>query len=242
MAKPTISDIGSSCHIHVSVWDTEDNARMADPSAPHDLSGVGRSFLGGLLEHTPELFWLFAPNVNSYKRFQSASFAPTAVTWGRDNRTAGFRIVGHGQSRRVECRIPGADVNPYLGYAALLAAGLDGIANLYASDRFYLGVLSQVREALSAKYGVADAQLEFFDAVLGDAKENVAWEEEVLPHWACSTERQLLSARAFRERLDIEGQCLYSLAEMLTGKSPFQAPRGAEIPLLVGNEITPVQA
>ena len=76
-----------------------------------------------------ELALLIAPTVNSYKRYATESWAPTSISWGRDNRTCGFRIVGHGQSRRVECRIPGADVNPYLGYAALLAAGLDGIAN-----------------------------------------------------------------------------------------------------------------
>ncbi len=76
-----------------------------------------------------ELALLIAPSVNSYKRYATESWAPTSISWGRDNRTCGFRIVGHGQSRRVECRIPGADVNPYLGYAALLAAGLDGIAN-----------------------------------------------------------------------------------------------------------------
>jgi glutamine synthetase len=127
MAKPSISDIGSSCHIHASVWDSDDTAKMPDPAAPHELSGLARSFLGGLLEHTPELMWLFAPNVNSYKRFQSASFAPTAVTWGRDNRTCAYRVVGEGESLRVENRMPGADVNPYLSAAATVMAGLDGI-------------------------------------------------------------------------------------------------------------------
>jgi glutamine synthetase len=128
MAKPSISDIGSSCHIHASVWGADGTAKMPDPAAPHDLSRTGRSFLAGLLEHTPELMWLFAPNVNSYKRFQSESFAPTAVTWGRDNRTCGYRVVGEGDSLRVENRMPGADVNPYLSCAATLMAGLDGIA------------------------------------------------------------------------------------------------------------------
>jgi glutamine synthetase len=127
MAKPSISEIGSSCHIHASVWDTDGTAKMPDPEAPHDLSRLGRSFLAGLLEHTPELMWLFAPNVNSYKRFQSESFAPTAVTWGRDNRTCGYRLVGEGESLRVENRMPGADVNPYLSCAATVIAGLDGI-------------------------------------------------------------------------------------------------------------------
>jgi glutamine synthetase len=127
MAKPSISEIGSSCHIHASLWDNDGNPKMPDPSAPHELSGPGRSFLGGLLAHTPELMWLFAPNVNSYKRFQSASFAPTAVTWGRDNRTCGYRLVGDGESLRVENRMPGADVNPYLSCAATVIAGLDGV-------------------------------------------------------------------------------------------------------------------
>jgi pyrroloquinoline quinone (PQQ) biosynthesis protein C len=119
---------------------------------------------------------------------------------------------------------------------------LDGIANLYASDLYYRDVLGKVRDALSTKYQVPDAALEFFDAVRGDAAENIAWEKDVLPYWACSTERQLTAARAFRERLDIEGQCLIGVTEMANGGHPFKAPKGAEIPSLVGNEITPVQA
>ena len=127
MAKPSIDEIGSSCHIHASVWGTDETAKMPDPAAPHELSRLGRSFLGGLLEHTTELMWLFAPNVNSYKRFQSSSFAPTVIAWGHDNRTCGYRVVGEGESLRVENRMPGADVNPYLSGAATLIAGLDGI-------------------------------------------------------------------------------------------------------------------
>jgi glutamine synthetase len=91
-----------------------------------------RHFLGGLREHVGELALFLAPSVNSYKRYAAESWAPTSISWGRDNRTCGFRVVGHGQSRRMECRIPGADVNPYLGFAAMLAAGLAGIEN--ASD------------------------------------------------------------------------------------------------------------
>jgi glutamine synthetase len=92
-------------------------------------TAVFRHYLGGIRAHIRELALFVAPSINSYKRFAAESWAPTSVSWGRDNRTCGFRIVGHGQSVRPECRIPGADVNPYLGYAALLAAGLDGIAN-----------------------------------------------------------------------------------------------------------------
>jgi glutamine synthetase len=124
MAKPSEDDIGSSCHIHSSLFNDEKSAFVDDSGEETD---VFRHFLGGMRRHLRELALFVAPAVNSYKRYATESWAPTSISWGRDNRTCGFRVVGHGQSRRVECRIPGADVNPYLGYAALLAAGLDGI-------------------------------------------------------------------------------------------------------------------
>jgi len=127
MAKPSEKDIGSSCHIHSSlVYASSGESAFVDG---HDETDTFRHYLGGLRSRIRELALLIAPTVNSYKRYAAESWAPTSIAWGRDNRTAGFRIVGHSQSRRVECRIPGADVNPYLGYAALLAAGLDGITN-----------------------------------------------------------------------------------------------------------------
>ena len=126
MAKPSEKDIGSSCHIHSSLLDGEGSSAFVDG---HDETDRFRHYLGGMRSHIRELALFVAPSVNSYKRYAAESWAPTSVSWGRDNRTCGFRIVGHGQSRRAECRIPGADVNPYLGYAALLAAGLDGIEN-----------------------------------------------------------------------------------------------------------------
>jgi glutamine synthetase len=125
MAKPSEKDIGSSCHIHSSLVST-DGGGSAFVDGDEE-TGTFRNFLGGLRAHVRELALLLAPSVNSYKRYATESWAPTSVSWGRDNRTCGFRIVGHGQSRRVECRIPGADVNPYLGFAAVLAAGLDGV-------------------------------------------------------------------------------------------------------------------
>jgi glutamine synthetase len=124
MAKPSEKDIGSSCHIHSSLIDTSGKSAFVDGEEETDAF---RHYLGGQRAHIRELALFVAPSVNSYKRYAAESWAPTSVSWGRDNRTCGFRIVGHGQSRRAECRIPGADVNPYLGYAALLAAGLDGI-------------------------------------------------------------------------------------------------------------------
>jgi glutamine synthetase len=124
MAKPSEKDIGSSCHIHTSLVDSDGKSAFVDGDEETD---VFRHFLGGQRAHIRELALFVAPSINSYKRYAAESWAPTSVSWGRDNRTCGFRIVGHGQSRRVECRIPGADANPYLAFAALLAAGLDGI-------------------------------------------------------------------------------------------------------------------
>ena len=126
MAKPSEKDIGSSCHIHSSLIDAGSASAFVDGEAETD---VFRHYLGGMRARIRELALFVAPSVNSYKRYATESWAPTSISWGRDNRTCGFRVVGHGQSRRAECRIPGADVNPYLGYAALLAAGLDGIEN-----------------------------------------------------------------------------------------------------------------
>jgi glutamine synthetase len=116
---------GSSCHIHLSLRDTDDRPVMAGDR--DGLSTVMEHFLAGQLAHVRELSLFLAPNVNSYKRYQPGTFAPTAVRWGRDNRTCALRVVGHGESLRFEHRVPGADVNPYLAVAALIAAGLDGV-------------------------------------------------------------------------------------------------------------------
>ena len=132
MAKWTMDDVGSSCHVHTSLWDAESgDPLMADGSGsashPSGLSTVGRRFLAGQLHAARELAWMAAPTVNSYRRYVPGSWAPTAVVYGEDNRTCGFRLVGHGAGRRVESRIPGADVNPYLVLAGAIAAGLYGI-------------------------------------------------------------------------------------------------------------------
>ena len=126
MAKYSADEVGSSCHVHSSVWSTDGQPLMADGDGA-ELSAIGRRWLAGLLAAGRELAWMHAPMVNSYKRYVSESWAPTALTWGHDNRTCGFRVVGHGASLRVESRVPGADVNPYLCFAATIAAGLHGI-------------------------------------------------------------------------------------------------------------------
>lgn len=141
MAKPDHAWTGSSSHIHLSAWDTEGARNLFhDPGGqPYGMSETMRHFLGGLLACAPELSLFTAPNVNSYKRYAVASWAPTGVAWGRDNRTCAFRIVGYGQSLRIESRIPGADTNPYLAYAACLAAGLHGIERRIEPPAEYRG-------------------------------------------------------------------------------------------------------
>ncbi|WP_158887718.1 glutamine synthetase family protein [Amycolatopsis anabasis] len=119
---------GNSCHIHISLRSTEGDAVLAG-DRPGGFSPLMEHFLAGQLAGLRELTYFFAPNVNSYKRFVPGSFAPTAVAWGTDNRTCALRVVGHGDSLRVENRVPGGDVNPYLAVAALIAAGLHGIEN-----------------------------------------------------------------------------------------------------------------
>ncbi|MFI6178336.1 MULTISPECIES: glutamine synthetase family protein [unclassified Nonomuraea] len=125
MAKPNQRE-GNSCHIHISLRGPDGDPAMAG-EGPYGLSPLGARFIAGQLAHLRELTLLYAPNVNSYKRYVPGSFAPTAVKWGVDNRTCSLRLVGHGPSLRVENRVPGGDVNPYLAVAALIAAGLDGI-------------------------------------------------------------------------------------------------------------------
>ncbi|HFQ93397.1 MAG TPA: glutamine synthetase, partial [Anaerolineae bacterium] len=130
MAKYASGQAGSSCHMHLSLWRDGRNAFAGQEQiGPVRGSEIFRWFLGGWMAHVPEMMVFYAPTVNSYKRYEDGSWAPTRLAWSYDNRTAGFRVVGRGDSLRIECRIPGADVNPYLGFAAALASGLDGIAN-----------------------------------------------------------------------------------------------------------------
>jgi len=118
---------GNSCHIHLSLRGADGSAVFADESDPRGMSPLFKSFLAGQLAHTSELTLLYAPQINSYKRFVEGSFAPTAIAWGLDNRTLSFRVVGRGSGMRVENRVPGGDVNPYLATAAMIAAGISGI-------------------------------------------------------------------------------------------------------------------
>ena len=153
MAKYAPHEAGNSCHIHLSLWKGGRNlfwhppARRprSKPDAPCG-SELFRQFLGGLLKYSPELCLCFAPTINSYKRYQPGSWAPTRMAWALDNRTVGFRVVGEQNAFRLENRMPGADANPYLAFAAMLAAGLAGVdekldcgaaytGNAYVDDR-----------------------------------------------------------------------------------------------------------
>ena len=130
MAKPHFDDAGSSCHIHSSLWDADAATSLMAGDGEHHMSDavplVPRRTDGHRAPSSP---CSFAPTVNSYRRFLPGSWAPTAIGWAVDNRTLGFRVVGHGQGMRVENRIPGADANPYHAFAATIAGGLYGIAN-----------------------------------------------------------------------------------------------------------------
>ena len=131
MAKWNYSLSGSSSHIHQSLWSADGKTPMFyDKAGDHGMSKLMQHYLAGQLAHSGEITYFLAPYMNSYRRFIAGTFAPTRAIWSHDNRTAGFRLCGGGSKAvRVECRVGGADLNPYLAFAALLAAGLDGIEN-----------------------------------------------------------------------------------------------------------------
>jgi glutamine synthetase len=184
---------GSSCHIHLSLRG-EDGALVFDDGSG-GRSATYESFVAGLLATLSDFTLLYAPNINSYKRFAAGSFAPTAIAWGEDNRTCALRLVGKGAASRVENRVPGADVNPYLAIAAMLAGGLHGIeqgltleppctGNAYVADLPRVpGTLREAREAFAASpiakeafgaevvdhyLNMADVELAAFDATVTD--------------------------------------------------------------------------
>ncbi|MGF1667892.1 MAG: glutamine synthetase family protein [Acidimicrobiia bacterium] len=158
MAKPDITEAGSSCHLHVSLWSGDEPAFPGDERfGPVDGTDVFRWFLGGWMQRIPELMPFFAPTVNSYKRYQDGSWAPTRIAWSYDNRTAGFRVVGEGRSLRIECRVPGADANPYLAYAAVLAAGMDGIRNRTEPPDVFEGDVYQAQHLPRVPYTLREA-------------------------------------------------------------------------------------
>src|SRR5882672_618282 len=174
MPKPWAAEVGSSCHIHISLWRGGKNAFWDTKHG--EGSPLFRQFLGGLMKYSPELCYFFAPTINSYKRYQSASWAPTKMAWSHDNRTVGFRVVGQGNSFRIENRMPGADANPYLGFAAMMAAGLAGIEEQLDCGKDYHGnayvdgklrsLPKSLREAADLLHSSKLARKSFGDAVV----------------------------------------------------------------------------
>ena len=141
MAKPYADWTGSSGHLHISLWDLAGEKPLfsEEGAGPYGMSQTMRWFLGGMMALQRELALFIAPNVNSYKRYAVASWAPVNVVWGRDNRTTGFRIVGRGAGLHIENRFPGGDMNAYLAYAAEVAAGLYGITHKIEPPAEYKG-------------------------------------------------------------------------------------------------------
>jgi glutamine synthetase len=173
MAKFATDRAGSSCHIHFSLWKDGRNAFDKQPD-------VFRWFLGGWLAHVPDVMVFYAPTVNSYKRYVDASWAPTRLAWSNDNRTAGFRVVGTGSATRIECRIPGADCNPYLALAASLASGLEGIRKQIAPPEAFVGDIYAAKDLPRVPYTLSQATETF---VKSDFAKR-AFGEEVVEHYS----------------------------------------------------------
>ena len=174
MAKPHTERAGSSCHVHISLW--RDGENVFSGESPDEL----RWFLGGCLRHVPDVMVLFAPTVNSYKRYRDESWAPTRLAWSGDNRTAGFRLVGSGSSVRIECRIPGADCNPYLALAALLATGLEGIASQTEPPPAFVGDVYAADDLPRVPATLHEAT----DAFAGSAFADAAFGPDVVEHYS----------------------------------------------------------
>ncbi|MDQ7260612.1 glutamine synthetase family protein [Paracoccus sp. PS-1] len=188
MAKYAHGRAGSSSHVHQSLFRDGLNA-FHDPGAEHGMSALMRHYLAGQLAHAGALTYFLAPYVNSYKRFVTGLFAPTRAVWALDNRTAGFRVCGAGSGAiRIECRIGGADLNPYLACAALLAAGLDGVERqlelgpAFAGDAYAArdlpGVPRTLGDAARALDASAMLRAAFGDAVIEHYLHAAAWELE----------------------------------------------------------------
>ncbi len=183
MAKWKMEEAGSSCHLHTSVWNADGSASlMWDAAAPRNQSEIFRHFLGGCMATARELSIMFAPFVNSYKRYQLGTWAPTAIVWGPDNRTCGFRIVGEHNGLRVENRIPGADANPYLAFAATIAAGLYGIEHKIEPPEMFEGNAYEAKDVPRVPTSLYEAVDAFEKSAM--AKETLG--EEAADHIATS--------------------------------------------------------
>ena len=180
MAKYDHRKAGSSSHIHQSLWTKDGKPAFADKDDAHGMSAVMKHFLAGQLAHARDITAFLAPYVNSYKRFTIGMFAPTKAVWSADNRTAGFRVCGeHTKAVRVECRIPGSDVNPYLACAALLAAGLDGIEKKMALEPELTGDMYSAQGIREIPHNLREAA----DLLNRSAMLRAAFGDDVVDHY-----------------------------------------------------------
>ena len=207
MAKYDHRKAGSSSHIHQSLWSADGKPSFADPGDKHGMSEVMKQFLAGQLYHARDITAFLAPYVNSYKRFTVGMFAPTKAVWSADNRTAGFRVCGeHTKAVRVECRIPGSDVNPYMACAALLAAGLDGIEKKMVLEPELRGdmyaaagireIPKNLRDAAALLHGSAMLRAALGDDVVDHYHHACEWEIAETDRVVTDFERQRLLERA----------------------------------------------
>lgn len=181
MAKFHKDWAGSSCHIHISLWKKGKNAFDGKKKlGPVNCSDTFKWFLGGCIKYTPDIMPFYAPTVNSYKRYADGSWAPTRLAWSYDNRTAGFRVVGAGKSLRIECRIPGADCNPYLAFAAVLATGMEGIKNKIEPPEIFTGDIYAANHLPRVPYSLKEANEIFEKSKFAE----MAFGAEVVKHYA----------------------------------------------------------
>ena len=182
MAKFHEDQAGSSCHLHISLWQGEKNAFTGDQTLGpvEGTSDIFRWFLAGWINYAPDVMPFYAPTINAYKRFVDASWAPTRIAWSYDNRTAGFRVVGKGQSLRIECRIPGADCNPYLAFAASLASGLKGIEEKADPPECFVGDTYAARHLPSVATSLEEALGKFENSHFTKA----AFGDQVVKHYS----------------------------------------------------------
>ncbi|NNE24728.1 MAG: glutamine synthetase [Rhizobiales bacterium] len=180
MAKWNYDAAGNSSHVHQSLWSLDGDPLFHDPKAEHGMSEMMRHYLAGLLHHASEITYFLAPYINSYKRFVAGTFAPTKAIWSMDNRTAGYRVCGADtKAVRVECRVGGADLNPYLAFSALLAAGIDGIENKRELEPVFVGDAYGGKDAREIP-GTLRAAL---DALDGSRMLRAAMGDEVIDHY-----------------------------------------------------------
>lgn len=178
--------VGSSSHVHQSLWKDGQNA-FHDPADALGMSNLMKNYMAGLLKYAPDTTYFLAPYINSYKRFAKGTFAPTRIIWSVDNRTAGFRLCGEGsKSVRVECRIGGSDLNPYLALAAQLAAGIAGIEQVLPLQPPATGDVYQ------GDTGMIPANLrEARDTLHGSAMLRAAMGDDVVDHYTRAAEVEI---------------------------------------------------